>query len=242
MKKNSLNRRLRRKMKRFINRERFVKFQKFSMICMIGNPAISINQEEGLGELLMTMMETTCTLFVTLRKFGFKFLKMNAASFQKLLKENPYVSIFVVFACCTLALVNRRANQLGNRLLWYDYLIRIIGVLVVTLLLSTAIKFEAFKTILKWLKAMIIRMILALRNFNNCLRESTQDIKPKPSKPSKPDDFGTFVLFSTLTFLTAKCLLYWFKRKIVGDVPFADQIIRFIEMDAEDYIPKLQNS
>ena len=90
----------------------------------------------------------------------------------KLLMKSPYFSFFVVFASCALLLLNHLAIKFGRKLQWYDRLIIIILVLLATLLMSVAIKTETFKTIIDWLKNILIQIIMGLRSFTSLLDSS----------------------------------------------------------------------
>ena len=104
--------------------------------------------------------------------------------------------------------------------------------------MSALIKAEAFKTILEWLKSILIQIILSLRNFNSSIDSYTQDKVNKP-KPSKAEDFKVFVFFLVLTALTTRYLLSVFKRKVVGDGPLSNELIHILEIDLSDYLPKV---
>lgn len=85
-------------------------------------------------------------------------------------------------------------------------------------------KAEAFKTVLEWVKSILIQIILILRSFTSSIDSYPQNIVDKP-KPSKAKDFKVFVFFTVLTALTTRYLLSVFKRKVMGDGPFSKELI-----------------
>ena len=109
--------------------------------------------------------------------------------------------------------------------------------------MSALIKAEAFKTIIEWLKSILIQIILILRSFTSSIDSYTQDRVDKP-KPSKAEDFKVFVFFSVLTALTTRYLLSVFKRKVVGDGPLSNELINILELeiDLSDYLPKVSRN
>lgn len=240
----SKTRRFKRKSKRFIQKPKFLKakqeiiqFQKFSMICAVGNSALPISKKEGLTKLFLMTVGEAWNLFVKIGGLIIKFLKHRGIFFKKLIMKHPYFSMFTVFVSCALLLLDRLAKKFGRKLYWYDRLIFIILSLIATWLMSVVIKAEAFKTIIQWLKSIVIRIMLILRILNNSIDSYTQDMSLiNKSKPSK--DLKVFVFFSIVTALTTKYLLYAFKRRIVGDGPLSDEIIKILEIDLTDYLPK----
>ena len=245
-----LTRRFRRRFQGFIKKRKVLKakqemieFQKFSMICAVGvgNPALPISGKEGFVKLFLMMVGEAWDLFVKIGGLIIKFLKSRSKSLTKLLMKHPYFSMFTVFASCALLLINHLARKFGRKLSWYDRLIIIILSLLATWLMSAIIKAEAFKTILEWLKSILIQVILSLRNFNSSIDSYRQDKVDTP-KPPKGEDFKVFVFFSVLTALTTRYLLYVFKRKVVGDGPLSNELIHFLEMDLSEYSPKLSRN
>jgi hypothetical protein len=241
-----LTRRFKRRVQRFIQKPKFlkakqeiIKFQKFSMICAIGNPALPISGKEGLVELFLMTVGKAWDLFVKIGGLIIKFLKNRATSLIKLVMKYPYFSMFTVFVSCALLLLDHLARKFGRKIQWYDRLIILILSLIATWLLSVVIKAEAFKTIIKWLKSILIKIMLILRSLNSSIGSYTQDTSAidKP-KPSKAEDFKVFVFFSVLTALTTRYLLSVFKRKVVGDGPLSDELINILEIDLTDYLPK----
>ena len=243
-----LTRRFRRRFHRFIQKrkvlkatQKMIEFQKFSMICAVGNPALPISKEEGFFKLFWIMTQEAWHLFLKIGGLIIKILKNRGTSLIKLVMKHPYFSMFTVFTSCALLLLNHLARKFGRKLQWYDRLIIIILSLVATWLMSVVIKAEAFKTILEWLKSILIQIILGLRSFNSSIDSHTQDITYKP-KPSKAEDFKVFVFFSVITAITTRYLLHLFKRKVVGDGPFTNELINIVELDLSDYLPKVSRN
>ena len=170
-----------------------------------------------------------------------KFLKNRSKSLVKLTMKHPYFTMFTVFASFGLLIFTHLARKFGRRLKWYNRLIIIILSLLVIWLLNVVIKAEAFKTILDWLKSIIIQIIVGLRSFTSLIDSYTEDLVEKP-KPSTSEDFKVFVFFSLLTAITTRYLLYLFYRKLVGPGPFTDEIIKIIEMDVSAYLPKIRRN
>lgn len=231
-----LTRRFRRRFQRFIQKRKVLKakqemieFQKFSMICTVGNPALPISGEEGFVKLFLMMTQETWNLFLKIGGLIIKFLKNRGTSLIKLVMKHPYFSMFTVFTSCALLLLNHLARKFGRKLQWYDRLLTIILALVATWLMSVLIKAEAFKTILEWLKSILIQIILGLRSFTSSIDSHTQDTSAidKP-KPSKAEDFKVFVFFSVITAITTRYLLHQFKRKVVGDGPLTNELINIV--------------
>ena len=146
--------------------------------------------------------------------------------------------MFTVFANCALLLIDHLARKFGRKLGLYNRLIILILSLIATWLVSVVIKAESFKTIIEWLKSILIQIILILRSLNSSIDSYTQDTIDKP-KPSKAEDFKVFVFFSVLTVLTTSYLLSVFKRKVVGDGPLNNKLITILEMDLTDYLSKV---
>jgi hypothetical protein len=201
-----------------------IEFQKFSMICAVGNPALPISGEEGFVKLFLMMVGEAWDLFVKIGGLILKFLKTRATSLIKLVMKHPYFSVFVVFTSCALLLINHLARKFGRALRWYNRLIIIILSLLAILLMSALMKAEAFKTVLEWVKSILIQIILILRSFTSSIDSYPQNIVDKP-KPSKAKDFKVFVFFTVLTALTTRYLLSVFKRKVMGDGPFSKELI-----------------
>ena len=123
---------------------------------------------------------------------------------------------------------------------WYDRLGIIILALLATWLMNVVIKTETIKTILEWLKSILIQIILTLRKVNSLIDSYTHD-KRKVDKPKllQAEDFKVFVFFSLLTAVTTRYLLSVFKHKVVGDGPFSNELIHILEVDVNDYIPSV---
>lgn len=250
MKKKCLTRRFKRRVQRFIQKPKFLKakqeiieFQKFSIIYAVGNSALPISEKEGFVKLFLMMVGEAWKLFVKIGGLIIKFLKIRATFLIKFLMKYPYLNTFAVYVSCALLLLNYLAKKFKRKLGWYDRLLIIILSLLATWLMSIVIKAEAFKTIIEWLKSILIQIILNLRNFNSLIDSSTQDRVDKP-KPAKADDFKVFVFFAVLTALTTRYLLSAFKRKVVGDGPFTDEIIKILELEINlnDYLPEVSRN
>ena len=237
--KKSLNRRLRRRLQRFLQKRKVLKaqqeiieLQKFSMICAVGNPTIPITGEESFVQLFLVMTGEAWALFVKLGGLILKFLKTHSTYLLKFIIEHPYFSLFTVYSSCGLLLLNHLAKKFDRKLRWFDRVMMLILMLLTTWLTSAVIKAEAFKTILEWFKSILIQVIVSLRTFNSRVdsyfSSSTDLYKDKP-KPENAGEFKTFVFFSILTTLTTGYLLYAFKRHIVGDGSFIDDIIYIID-------------
>ena len=234
----SLNRRFRRRLQRFIQKRKVLKaqqeiieLQKFSMICAIGTPALPINGKEGFVQLFLMMTGEAWALFVKIGGLIIKFLQTRSTYLLKLVMKHPYFSLFTVYASCSLLLFNHLAKKFGRKLRWFDRVIMIILLLLATWLTSAVIKAEAFKTILEWLKSILIQVIMSLRTFNSRIDSyfnSSTDLSIDKPKPSNAKEFRAFVFFSILTTITMRYFLYLFKRKLVGDGPFTDKIIHKI--------------
>ena len=243
------NRRFRRRFQRLMKNRKvlkaeqeMMKFQKFSTICAFTIAPVS--GEEGLVKLFLMMSQEAWRLFLKIGDLIIQSLKKFGTYVIKLIMQHPYFSLFAVFTSCALLLFNHLARKFGRKLQWYDRLLIIILALIATLLLSVAIKSEAFKTILEWLKKILIRIILGLRSLTSFLDSHTQDkdlVSRSKPKSSKGEDLKVFVFFSVITAITTKCLLQLFKRKVVGDGPFTTELINILELDIDlsDYLPKV---
>ena len=242
-----LTRRFKRRIKCLIQNPKFFKakqeiiqFQQFSMICAVGSSALPISEKEGLTQLFFMFVGEAWKLFVKIGGLFIKFLKNRGMSLIKLCMKHPYFSMFTVFVSCALLLLDRLAKKFGRRVKWYDRLIIIILSLIATWLLTLLIKAEAFRTITEWLKSLLIKTMVTLRILNNSIDLYTQDTSLiDKSKPSKVENLKVFVFFSVFTALTTRYLLYAFKRRIVGtDGPLTDELIKILEIDLTDYLPK----
>ena len=250
--KKSSTRRSKRRVQRFIQKLKYLKakqqiqeFEKFSIICMVADPAVTITGEEGIIELVLLSIGQAWNFFVKLGGLLIKFFSNRAIDLLKFIKGSPFLVAFGAFASCALLLINHYANKFGRKLKWYDRLGIIILSLLATLLLMVIIKGEGFKTIAEWLKNVIIRIIVLLRYLNNFIdnilkyvKESLDSVPLDQSEPSKSNDLKAFIFFSALTALTTKYFLTLYKRKVVGDGPFSDLIISIIEIDLTDYLPR----
>ena len=255
--KKSSTRRSKRRVQRFIQKLKYLKakqqiqeFEKFSIICMVADPAVTITGEEGIIELVLLSIGQAWNFFVKLGGLLIKFFSNRAIDLLKFIKGSPFLVAFGAFASCALLLINHYANKFGRKLKWYDRLGIIILSLLATLLLMVIIKGEGFKTIAEWLKNVIIRIIVLLRYLNNFIDNILKYVKESldsvpldsvpldQSEPSKSNDLKAFIFFSALTALTTKYFLTLYKRKVVGDGPFSDLIISIIEIDLTDYLPR----
>ena len=219
--------------------QEMIKFQKVSTICAVA--AVPVSGEEGLVKLFLMMSQEAWRLFLKIGDLILQSLKKFGTYVMKLLMQHPYFSLFAVFASCALLLFNHLATKFGRKLQWYDRLLIIILALLATLLLSVAIKTEALKTIIEWLKKILIRIILGLRSLISLLDSHTQDKDPiSRSKPksSKGEDLKVFVFFSVITAITTRCLLQLFKRKVLGDGPLATKLINILELDIDRHRSK----
>lgn len=209
------------------------------MICAVGNSALPISEKDGLIKLFLMTAGAAWDLLVKISSLIIKYSKNCGTFLVKLCTKHPYYTMFTVFASCALLLLDRLAKKFGRKLQWYDRLIIIILSLIATWLLSVVIQAEAFKTIFEWLKSMLIKIMVTLRSLNNSIDSYTQDtsLLDKP-KPSKAEDFKVFVFFSVLTALTTRYLLYAYKRRVVGDGPLSNEVIKILEIDPTDYLPR----
>jgi hypothetical protein len=242
-------RRFKRRIQRLIQKPKFLKdkreffqFQKFSMICAVGNSALPISEKDGLIKLFLMTAGAAWDLLAKICSLILKYSKNCGTFLVKLCKKYPYYTMFTVFASCALLLLDRLAKKFGRKLQWYDRLIIIILSLIATWLLSVVIQAESFKTIFEWLKSMLIKIMVTLGILNNSIDSIdsyTQDpsLLDKP-KPSKAEDFKVFVFFSVLTALTTRYLLYAYKRRVVGDGPLSNEVIKILEIDPTDYLPR----
>ena len=238
-------RRLIKKPKFLKAKQEIVKFQKFSMICMVGNPAISqdlpISKEEGLVKLFWTMLGQAWDLFIKLGGLMIEWSKNCSVSLIKLIIKHKFFLGFATFASCALLLFNHLATKFGRKLKWYDRLITFILILLALLLLYIIIKVEALQTIVNWLKSILIQLILILHKLTSLIESHTHTqkiVEIKKPKPSKTREFEMFIFFSFITAITTGYLLSLFKRKVVGDGPFSDIIVQIIEIDLNDYLFK----
>lgn len=259
--KKSLTRRFKRRVQRLIQTPKFlkvkqeiIKFQKFSIICMVANPTISaeeVSGEEGLFKLFLMTLEQAWDLFVKIGGLIIQWFKNSSSSFVsflvKLAMQHRYSALYLTFASCALLLAIRLAKKFGKKLQWYDRPIILILTLLATLLFSIVIKTEVFKTIIEWLtsilKSILVQIILILQNLTKLIdsrkKNHTQNtLEIEKPKPSRAGEFQEFLFFSLLTVITARYILYRFKRKLVGDGPFADLLIDIIDIDLSDYLPK----
>ena len=172
--KKSLTRRFKRRVQRLIQKPKFLKagqeiiqFQKFSMICMVGNPTLPINGKEDLVKLFLMTVKQAWDLFVKIGGLIIQWLKNRSTPLIKLAIKHPYFTLFTAFASCALLMLNHLAKKFGRKLQWYDRLITVILALIATWLFSVVIKAEAFKTIIEWLKSILGQIILILHNLNS---------------------------------------------------------------------------
>ena len=255
-KKTSFTRRFRRRLKRFIKRRKvrkaeqeIVELQKFTMICAIGNPALPISKADKWIKLFMMMTQEAWQLFVKIGGLIIRYFTQYSKVLVKIAMKHPYFITFATFSSSILLILDYNYKQFGKRMWWHDRLIIIILSLGAIWLLSILMEAEAFNTILEWLKSILIRIIWTLRYFNNIIDSSfnssiksqTQDLANTP-KPSKAKDFKEFAFFSVLTALIARYFFERFKRKLVGEGHFTDEIIKLIEFDIDYYLPKLSRS
>lgn len=244
--KKSSPRRFKRRIQRLIQKPKFlkaeqeiIKFQKFSMICMVGNPALPISGEEGLLKLFLMTVEQAWDLFVKIGGLIIQWLKNRSTSLIKLAMKHRYFTMFITFASCALLLFNHLATKFGRKLQWYDRLLIVILALLATWLFSVVIKAEAFKTIIEWLKSILVQIMLILHNLTSSIDSHRQNmLEIENPKPSKAREFQVFIFFSFITTITTGYLLSLFKRKVVGDGPLSDLLIDIIEIDLSDYFPK----
>ena len=110
-------------------------------------------------------------IFLKLLGLVIKFSKKYGMYAVKLVMSHPWMTTFGVFISCELLLFHYLAKQFGRKLKWYDYLLVTILSLIIVCLLSVAIKAEAFKTIIEWMKRILITIFLTLRNINSSLAE-----------------------------------------------------------------------
>lgn len=243
------NRRFRRRFQRLMKNRKvlkaeqeMIKFQKFSTICAVA--AVPVSGEEGLVKLFLMMSQEAWRLFLKIGDFILQSLKKFGTFLMKLILQHPYFSLFAVFTSCALLLFNHLATKFGRKLQWYDRLLIIVLALLATLLLSVVIKTEALKTIIEWLKKILIQIIMGLRSLTSLLDSHMQDkdlVSISKPKSSKGEDLKVFVFFSVITAITTRCLLELFKRKVVGDGPLTTEIINILELDIDlsDYLPKV---
>ena len=243
------NRRFRRRFQRLMKNRKvlkaeqeMIKFQKFSTICAF--TVAPVSGEEGLVKLFLMMSQEAWRLFLKIGDLILHYLKKFGTYVMKLIMQHPYFSLFAVFVSGALLLLNRLATKFGRKVQWYDRLLTIILALLATWLLNVVIKTEALKTILEWLKKILIRIILGLRSLTSLLDSYTQDkdrVSRSNPKSSKGEDLKVFVFFSVITAITTRFLLQLFKHKVVGDGPFTTELINILELeiDLSDYLPKL---
>ena len=245
------NRRFRRRFQRLMKNRKvlkaeqeMIKLQKFSTICAVAVVPTTVSGDEGLVKLFLMMSQEAWRLFLKIGDLILQCLNKFGTYLMKFIMQHPYFSLFAVFTSCALLLFNYLARKFGRKLWWYDRLLMTILALIATWLVNVVIKTEAIKTIIEWLKKVLIQIIMGLRSLISLFDSHTQDKDPvSRSKPnsSKGEDLKVFVFFSVLTAITTSFLLQLFKRKLVGDGPFTTELINILELDIDlsDYLPKV---
>ena len=123
-------------------------------------------------------------------------------------------------------------------------LIAFLGILIIqTKLVKTLMAYclDSLKHILLWIYSILHRANRAidkLKKYPERQKLLEEKFEIEKTEPSKNSDLGVFLFFSMLTATTAGYLLSYFKRKVVGDGPFTEPVIKLIEIDLTDYLPK----
>jgi hypothetical protein len=248
MESNKKSKGLTRRIKRFFRKRKssklhkeIMEFQKYSLICFIANPELPLqefplNGEKDLRQLFVWCLQQAWTVLSKVLRLMIKFLKKGSMVILRWLKNHPWMTAFATYMACALLVLHHLSKKFGRKLRWFDRLLVILMLLGIASLLALAIKNEAFSTIIKWLKSILLNILLALRSINSLLDKWLNDSPSNPSTigdksqlPETKDNFKNFLLFSTLIFVATRYLLKIYKRRLVGESPFTDIVIDFIE-------------
>lgn len=249
-KKKSFIRRGKRRLERFLKRRKssklhkeFMKLQKYSSICLIANginanPAVPFKKDPNLQQLFMYLMQEALYFLKAFLRYATKLVKKGGKFVVGLLKNHPWFTAFLGFTACALLVFHYLSKKFGKKLTWLHRLLVILLLLGIVILLAVAIKYEAFSTIREWIKRILLNILLGLRAINDFLTKKIEDspsnslsIKDEVQLPNlkSKDNFKNFLLYSTLVFVATRYLLKIYKRRLVGESPFTDIVIDFIE-------------
>ncbi len=226
--------RIRKFFRKFRLNQRFKLNQsRYSLICFIGNSGNvkNVNKEKNkLIELFCLLVKKACEILLR----AMKLLGKCALILLERFANHPWISMVLAYLSCALLIFYYLSNKYGRKFTWYHYLLLMILYLSLIILLSVAIKTSAFRTILDWLKSMLVTLLLALRNLTNSLAEHSSPAKDKCDS-SKTSGLQNFIVFSVLVAFMTKYLLGRFKRKLVGETPLTDILIEIIDADPLDF-------
>lgn len=235
-----------RRVKRFVGKRKFSrlnkklqKFQKYSLICFVGNSVqmTHLTGEEKPTELIILCFQEFTRLAGFVFKFLIKYSKKLGKFILSIAMRNRYIIVFTALTGCAVLLLHQLALRFGKKLKWYNYLLVLLLLLAILCLLAAAIKAEAFKTVFDWVNSILISIFLWLQNINSLLdkysrSESAVMMEENPEVPKlRNSEFKTFAFFSVLTVIMTRYLLVRFKREVVGESPFTEVIIKIIDND-----------
>jgi len=248
-----------------LKKKKYEQFQKFNLICFIGNSTSIPTDKDGSGSImfmLRVLFVEAWNLFISmggrLLTFFSKRSKYLLEFCFQFMKEHPYFPLYTATICSILILLHQATKKFTKQLKWYDTLSRIILVLIASILLTYAIKNEVFTTIHQWFQSIFIKVLMFIKSIFRIILTFLKspiknNLESEPSKINHKKEIGAFVLYLTFTTLFARQMLYIWKRKLVGEGPFTDLIIKFvdaspgptenkyfkfIEVDLTDHFPK----
>lgn len=240
------SRSLRRRLKRVFGKRKFsrlskkmIEFQKYSLICFVGNPAVPLNEEERLISLFKLCATQAWEIFLKLGSLLLQLLKTSSRFVMKFVMSHPWMITFGVFASCALLIFSRLVKGFKKNLRWHNALVLLILILLFFWLLAETIKAKSFNIVLEEiytiLKSILRHLFLFLRKINSLLDKKMEDLESHSLpmedklKPPTGENFQTFALYSILSLLLLRYLLARAKRELVDAGPLSDIVIEIID-------------
>jgi hypothetical protein len=154
-----------------------MEFQKYSLICFIADPQLplQVNSDEDLRQICRWCIQQAGAILSKVIRLMIKFLKTGSVVIYKFLKKSRWMVTFGAYTVCTLLILQHLSKKFERKLWWYEKLLLLLLFLTIACLLGFAIQNEAFKTILEWLKSILLTILFILRRINSSLAKLLKD-------------------------------------------------------------------